>query len=198
MQEFGNKIGWARGGLIVSAVLLAVMGVLCFVAHGIMPEALHTPVLPEGYTWPVGEIIGAVVMLVVGVCQIAAYRMAGGSRNLSGWLIINGVMSIVCCVAALVDPFLGTFSFEWVVAVFIAFVGIASFLGSVAGGRVIGYSGWAIEMLLGLVLIGLAVAILFNSAWAITVAGIAFFVYAVITIMVPFMGNSIKIPAAAA
>ena len=54
-MEFAKKIGWARGGLLVSAVLLAVMGVLCFVAHGILPEALHNPQLPEGYTWPVGE-----------------------------------------------------------------------------------------------------------------------------------------------
>ncbi len=197
MQEFGNRIGWARGGLIVSAVLLAVMGILCFVAHGIMPEALHTPILPAGYTWPVGEIIGGIVMLIVGVCQIAAWKKAGGSRNLSGWLVMNGVMSIVCFVAAVVDPFLGTFSFEWVVAVFIAFCGLAAFLGAVAGGRVVGYSGWALEMLLGLVMVVLGIAVVFNSAWAITMSGIAFFVYAVITIMVPFMGNSIKLPAAA-
>lgn len=195
MQEFGNRIGWARGGLIVSAVLLAVMGVLCFVAHGIMPEAMHTPVLPEGYTWPVGEIIGAVVMAIVGICQLAAYNKAGGSKNLSGWLVLNGIMSLVCCVAAIIDPFVGTFSFEWVVAVFIAFVGIAAFLGAVTGGRTSGYSGWVIEMLLGLVLVVLAIAVVFNSAWAITMAGVAFFVYAVITIMVPFMGNSIKLAA---
>ena len=195
MQEFGNRIGWARGGLIVSAVLLAVMGVLCFVAHGIMPEAMHTPVLPEGYTWPVGEIIGAVVMAIVGICQLAAYNMAGGSKNLSGWLVLNGIMSLVCCVAAIIDPFVGTFSFEWVVAVFIAFVGIAAFLGAVTGGRTSGYSGWVIKMLLGLVMVVLAIAVVFNSAWAITMAGVAFFVYAVITIMVPFMGNSIKLAA---
>ena len=195
MQEFGNRIGWARGGLIVSAVLLAIMGVLCFVAHGIMPEAMHTPVLPAGYTGPVGEIIGAVVMGIVGICQLAAYNMAGGSKNLSGWLVLNGVMSLVCCVAAIIDPFVGTFSFEWVIAVFIAFVGIAAFLGAVTGGRTSGYSGWVIEMLLGLVMVVLALAVVFNSAWAISMAGIAFFVYAIITVMVPLMGNSIKLAA---
>ena len=63
------------------------------------------------------------------------------------------------------------------------------------GGRTSGYSGWVIEMLLGLVMVVLAIAVVFNSAWAITMAGVAFFVYAVITIMVPFMGNSIKLAA---
>ncbi len=50
-------------------------------------------------------------------------------------------------------------------------------------------------MLLGLVLVVLAIAVVFNSAWAITVASIAFFVYAVIAIMVPFMGDGIKLAA---
>lgn len=195
MQEFGKRIGWARGGLLVSAVLLAVMGVLCFVAHGIMPEALHNPRLPEGYTWPVGELIGAVVMAVTGICQLAAYNMAGGSRNLGGWLVLPGVMSLVCCAAALLDPVLGTFSFEWVVAVFIAFVGLAAALGALASGRTIGYKGWVIELLLGLVMVVLAIGVVFNSAYAPIMAGIAFIVYAVIVAMVPTMGGSIKLKA---
>ena len=109
MQEFGSKIGWARMGLLVSAVLLAVMGVLCFTAHGILPEALHTPNIPEGYTWPVGEIIGIVVMLVVAVCQFAAYAKANGSRNLSGWIVLPGIMSLVCALAGIVTLLLHFF-----------------------------------------------------------------------------------------
>lgn len=195
MQEFGKRIGWARGGLMVSAVLLVVMGALCFVAHDIMPHAMHTPNLPEGYTWPVGELIGAAVMAIVGICQLAAYNMAGGSKNLSGWLVLSGVMSLVCCAAALLDPFVGTFSFEWVVAVFIAFVGIASILGAVTGGRVAGYKGWVIETILGLVMIVLALGVVYDSALAPTMAGIAFFLDAVIVIMVPLLGKSIKLAA---
>ena len=65
-MEFGKRIGWARMGLVVSAVLLVVMGVICFVGHSILPEAMHNPQLPEGYTWPAGELIGAVVIVIVG------------------------------------------------------------------------------------------------------------------------------------
>ncbi len=196
MQEFGSKIGWSRGGLIVSAVLLAIFGVLCFAMHGteFMPEALHTPVLPEGYTWPAGELLGAAVLLIAGVCQLAAYNMAGGSKNLSGWLVMAGVMSIVCALGAILDPWLGTFSFEWVIAVFIAFVGIALFLGAFAG-RAIGFKGWTIELVLGLVLVVLALGVVYNSAYASTMAGIAFIVYAVDLLMVPFMGKDIKLAA---
>ena len=195
MQEFGKKIGWARGGLIVSAVLLAVMGVLCFVAHGILPEALHNPQLPEGYTWPLGELIAAAILAVTGVCQLAAYNMAGGSRNLGGWLVMSGIMSLVSCAACLLDPVLGTFSFEWVIAVFIGILGALVFLEALCSGRLIGYKGWVIQLVLGIVLVVLALAIVYNSAYAATVAGIAFFVYAVEVILVPVMGSDIKLKA---
>ena len=195
MQEFGKRIGWARGGLIVSAVLLAVMGVLCFTAHGILPEALHNPQLPEGYTWPMGELIAAVIMAITGVCQLAAYNMAGASKNLGGWLVLPGVMSLVSCAACLLDPVLGTFSFEWVIAVFIAFVGLAAALGALVSGRTIGYKGWVLELILGLVMVVLALGVVYNSAYASTMAGIAFIVYAVIVILVPFLGNDIKLKA---
>lgn len=193
MQEFGSRIGWARGGLLLSALLLAVMGVLCLVAHGIMPEALHVPNLPEGYTWPAGELIGGVVMLIVGVCQLAAYNKAKGSYNLSGWLVICGIMSLTCAAAAFLDPVAGTFSFEWVIALFIAFVGIAAFLGAVTGGRTAGYKGWVIEMLLGLVMVALALGVVLNSAYSLTMAALAFFVYAIIVVMVPTLGKDIKL-----
>lgn len=194
-MEFGKKIGWARGGLLVSAVLLAVMGVLCFVAHGILPEALHNPQLPEGYTWPVGELIGAAVMAVTGICLIAAYNMAGGSRNLGGWLIMSGIMSLVSCAACLLDPVLGTFSFEWVIAVFIGILGALVFLEALCSGRTIGYKGWTIQLILGIVLVVLALAVVYNSAYAATVAGIAFIVYAVEVALVPVMGSSIQLKA---
>ena len=195
MQEFGSKIGWARMGLLVSAVLLAVMGVLCFTAHGILPEALHTPNIPEGYTWPVGEIIGIVVMLVVAVCQFAAYAKANGSRNLSGWIVLPGIMSLVCALAGIVDPYLGTFCFEWVIAVFIAFVGIAVLLGAVTGGRTVGYKGWTLEVVLSLVMIVLALGVVYDSALSSTMAGLAFFVYAVVVALEATMGQNVKLAA---
>lgn len=194
-MEFGKKIGWARGGLLVSAVLLAVMGVLCFVAHDILPEALHNPQLPEGYTWPTGELIGAAIMAVVGICQLAAYNMAGASRNLGGWLVMSGVMSLVSCAACLLDPVLGTFSFEWVIAVFIGLLGAIVFLEAVTSGRLIGYKGWVIQLVLGAVLVLLALTVVYNSAYAATVAGIAFVVYAVEVALVPVMGSNIELKA---
>lgn len=178
MQEFGKRIGWARIGLLVSAALLVVMGILCFAAHEMLPEAMHNTGLPEGY--PMGELVAALALAVAGFCQLAAYKMAGGSVNLSGWLILSGIMAVVSCVACLIDPVAGTFSYEWVVAVFIAFVGLAVALGAIAGGRQVGYKGWVIELILGLAMVVVALGVVYNSAYAATMAGIAFFLYAVI------------------
>ena len=116
--------------------------------------------LPEGYTWPVGELIGAAVMAVTGICLIAAYNMAGGTRNLGGWLIMSGIMSLVSCAACLLDPVLGTFSFEWVIAVFIGILGALVFLEALCSGRTIGYKGWAIQLILGIVLVVLGIVVM--------------------------------------
>lgn len=191
-MEFGKRIGWARMGLVVSAVLLAVMGVICFVGHGILPEALHTPNLPEGYTWPAGELIGAVVMAVVGIVQIAAWKNAGGSKTISGYLVISGIMALACAVAAVLDPFCGTFSFEWVIAVFIAFVGLGTLFGAFCT-KHLKYKGLAIEIILSLVLVALALGVVLDSSNSSIMAGIAFFVYAVLLLMPVAMGNSIQI-----
>ena len=80
-MEFGKRIGWARMGLVVSAVLLVVMGVICFVGHSILPEAMHNPQLPEGYTWPAGELIGAVVITQPAVASAAREQQRGGKRE---------------------------------------------------------------------------------------------------------------------
>lgn len=195
MQEFGKKIGWARAGLLVSAVLLAVVGVLFFVTPHIMPEALHNPQLPEGYTWPIGELIIAAVMAVAGVCQLAAFNMAGGSKNLGGWLVMSGIMALVWAVSAILDPFLGIFSFEWVDAVYLAFVGIVVALGAIASGRTLGYKGWVVEVLLGLVMVCLALGVVLNSANAHMMCGLGFFVYAVIVALPALLGNGVKLKA---
>ena len=191
MQEFGKRIGWARGGLLVGALLLVVMGVLCFTAHGIMPEAMHNTGLSGEYA--PGELIGALTMAVVGVSQIGAYYLAGGSKNLAGWLLPVGIMSLVCVVACLIDPFVGTFTYEWVIAVFIAFLGIMMALSALCGGRIIGYKGWPVELICGLVMIVLALGVVYNSAYAATMAGIAFIVYALYVASIVFMSKDLKL-----
>lgn len=191
MQDFSTRIGWARAGLLLSAVLLVVMGVLCFVAHGIMPHAMHHPGLPEGYA--TGELIGAAVMAVAGISLLGAYNNAGASKNLGGWLVLEGIMSLVCCVGCLVDPMLGTFSYEWVIAVFIGLLGVMVFLSAVCSGRVIGFSGWGIQAILGLVMVVLALGVVYNSAYAATMAGLAFFVFAIDVLLPVLMGKSVKL-----
>ena len=191
MQDFTKRIGWARIGLVISAILLVVMGVLCFVADDIMPHAMHNTGVSGVFT--TGGIIGAVVMLITGVCQLVAYNKAGASRNLGGWLVLPGIMSLVCAVAAIIDPFVGTFTYEWVIAVFIAFVGLAAALGAVVNGRTIGYKGWVLELILGLVMVCLALGVVLNSANTSLMAGIAFIVYAVMVLLVPLMGKGIKL-----
>lgn len=193
MQEFGKRIGWARGGLIVSAVLLVILGALCFIAPEMMPEAMHTTGLAGTYT--TGGILIAVVFGIAGICQLAAFNMAGGSKNLGGWLVLPGIMSLICCIAAIIDPFVGTFTYEWVPAVFIAFLGIMMFLGAVVSGRPAHYKGWVIETLLGLVMIVLAVAIIYNSANTHFIMGISFVVFAVNVLLVPFMGKDMELAA---
>ncbi len=193
MQEFGSKIGWARIGLYISALLLLVFGILCFAAPGIMPEALHSPTLPDGYLWPAGEIIGAIIILFTGVCLAAAWGKAGGLKVTSGWLIIDAVVAFCGFLAAALDPAIGTFSFEWVIAVFIAFMGLASFLGAVCGARILHYKGWLIEMLLGIVMVVAAIGCLLNSANSDIMAGISFICLAIIVAMVPFFGKDMKL-----
>jgi uncharacterized membrane protein HdeD (DUF308 family) len=160
-----------------------------------MPEALHSPVIEEGYTWPTGELLMIAVMLIAGVCQLAAYNMAGASKNLGGWLVLEGIMSIVWAVGALVDPYLGTFCFEWVNAVFIGLLGVMVLLSGFCGGRVIGYKAWALECLLGIVLVAFALFIVLNSAYAITWLGAAFIVYGVVVALTPVAGSSIALKA---
>ena len=190
-MEFGKRIGWARMGLVVSAVLLVVMGVICFVGHSILPEAMHNPQLPEGYTWPAGELIGAVVMAVAGICQIAAWKNAGGSKTISGYLVISGIMALTACVGAIVDPFVGTLSFEWVIALFIAFCGLGVLFGAFST-KALHYKGMAIEIILSLVMVCLALGVVLDSSLSSTMAGLAFFVYAICLLMPVVMGNTIQ------
>lgn len=196
MQEFGQKIGWARGGLFVSALLLVVMGILCFVAHDIMPEPMHNTGLPEGLT--TGGIIGAIVMAVLAIVEITAYVKGGGSESMSGFFFLSGVFAAICCVAVLVDPLVGTLSYEWVIAVLIGIYGVILFIETLAAGRLIKYSGWALEAILGLVMVVLALGVVYDSSYASVMAGLAFFVLAVETALKGLMINSIKPLGAAA
>lgn len=193
MQDLGKKMGWTRGGLYVGALLLAVMGVLCFVAHGIMPEPMHNTGLPEGYT--LGGILGAVVMAVLGFIMLAAFQLGGGSRNLSGFLILSGIYSVICAVAVLVDPLFGTLSYEWVIAVLVGLFGAILFIEAVFASRVIGYKAWVLQAVLGLVEIVLALAVVYDSANAATIAGIAFFVLAVEVALIPGSASKIQVAA---
>ena len=193
MQDYGKKMGWTRGGLFVSALLLVVMGILCFVAHGIMPEPLHNTTLPTGYE--PGALIGAAVMFILGVVLMAAFKMGGGSKNLSGFMILPGLYSFICVIGVLVDPLVGTLSYEWVIAVFIGLYGAILFIEGVFASRVIGYGMWALQAIIGLVMIVLALAVVYDSAMAVTVAGIAFIVAAVEVALRGAKAGDIKIAA---
>lgn len=191
MQDFGKKMGWTRMGLYVGAILLAVMGVLCFVAHGIMPEPMHNTGLPSGYA--AGELIGAAVMFILGFVMLAAFKLGGGSKNLSGFLFLSGIYSWICVVAILVDPLCGTLSYEWVIAVLIGLFGAILFIEGVFASRTVGYKAWVAQVILGLVEIVLALAVVYNSANAATIAGIAFFVLAVEVALIPSGAKNIVV-----
>ena len=193
MQDFGKKMGWTRNGLYVGALLLVVMGVLCLVAHGIMPEPMHNTGLPEGYT--AGGLIGAAVMAVLGFIMLAAFKLGGGSRYLSGFLFLSGIYSLICTVAVLVDPLFGTLSYEWVIAVLIGLFGAILFIEGVFASRVVGYKAWGVQVILGLVEIVLALAVVYDSAYASTIAGIAFFVLAVEVALIPASSSKIQVAA---
>lgn len=194
MQDFGKKVGWARVCLFISALLLIGMGVACFVApHGFLPEVLHNTTLPEGLA--PGSIAGAIVMAILGIVELAAFNAAGKSKYLSGFLFLSGFFALVCCVAALVDPLVGTLSYEWVIALLMGVYGVILFLEAVAAGRKIGYKGWGFEVLMALVLICLAVGVLLDSAMAEMLAGVGFFALAIETIAKAAMSGSIKVAA---
>lgn len=195
-MEFGKKIGWAQLGLLVSAALLALVGVLYLVAGDIMPHALHNPAMPvdnPNYHMPVGTWIIAAAMAAAGVCQFAAYKMAGGSRVLGGWLVMSAIIALFWAFSAVIDPWVGTFSFEWVDAIYLAFLGLCVAAGALFSGRTIGYKGWLIDLALGLVLVALCLGIVLNSANAHELTGIGFIVYAVIVALVPVMGKDLKV-----
>lgn len=195
MQEYGKKMGWTRAGLFLSALLLVVMGILCFVAHGIMPEPLHNTTLPTGYE--PGALIGAVVMLILGVVELAAFKMGGGSKNLSGYMFLSGVYSLICVVAVLVDPLVGTLSYEWVIAVLIGLFGVILFIEAVFASRVIGYGAWALQMIIGLVMIVMALGVVYDSAMASTFAGISFILLAIEVALRALKSGDIKLAVAA-
>jgi uncharacterized membrane protein HdeD (DUF308 family) len=191
MQDFSQKLGWTRGGLYLCAILLAVLGILCFVAPGIMPEPMHNTGLPDGLT--PGGIFGGIVMLILGIVLIAAWKNEGGSRNMSGFMITTGIFSVFLALAVFLDPVFGTLSYEWVIAVFVGLWGFLAFLEALAGGRVIGYKGWVLQMLLGLVMICTAVGVLLDSSQAATMAGIGIIAAALSILIIPSMGKSIKL-----
>jgi uncharacterized membrane protein HdeD (DUF308 family) len=191
MSEFSKRLGWTSGGLYLSAILLAVLGILCFVAPGIMPEPMHNTGLPDGLT--AGGIYGGIVMLILGIVLIAAWKREGGSRTMSGFMVTTGIFSVFLALATFLDPVFGTLSYEWVIAVFVGLWGFVAFLEAVAGGRVIGYKGWGLQLLLGLVMIATALGVVYNSAYASTMAGIGILAAALSILIIPSMGKSIKV-----
>lgn len=194
MQSFGSKIGWARPALLLSAVLLVALGIVCFVhPHGFLPEPLHNTGLPEGLT--TGGIFGAVVALILGVALIGAFKKAGGSRFMSGFMLMTGIFSLFLCAATLLDPVFGTLSYEWVIAVFVGLWGFLAILEAIFAARVVGYRLWAIELLMGLVMLAAAIGVVLDSSNASTMAGIAFFAAAVHVITIPAGSKNIEVAA---
>lgn len=194
MQDFGFKIGWARPALFLSAVLLVVLGIVCFVdPHGFLPEPMHNTGLPDGLTG--GSIFGAVVALILGVALLGAFKNAGGSRNVSGFMLMTGVFTLFLCAATLLDPVFGTLSYEWVIAVFVGLWGLLAILEALCGARVVGYRMWAVEVLMGLVMIGTAVGVLLDSSNAATMAGVAFIAAAIHVATIPAGGKGIQVAA---
>lgn len=195
MQDFDSRIGWTRGGLILSAILCVVLGALCLAVPDIMPHALHKPILPDGLTS--GGIIAAIIIFIVGVVELAAYKKLGGSRNVGGFLVLTGVFSIFIALAIITDPIFGTLSYEWVCAVMFGLWGALAFLEGISSARVIHYKGWPLEALMGLVMVGCAVGVLLDSSQSNIMAGIALFAAAIDLVAIPFLGKGIKVAAAA-
>lgn len=196
MQDFSKRIGWTRGGLYVSALLLAITGILCIAIPGMFPEALHKPILPEGLT--PGGILAGVSLAITGIVQLAAYAKAGGSRTCSGFLVLTGIFELFIAVALFTDPIFGTLSYEWVCAVMFGLWGACAFLEGLAGSRVVGYSGWWLQVLIGLVEVCLAVGVLLDSSNSHLLAGLALIAGAIEVAAIPLMCNSIKLPSATA
>ena len=101
-------------------------------------------------------------------------------------------MALTACVGAIVDPFVGTLSFEWVIALFIAFCGLGVLFGAFST-KALHYKGMVIEIILSLVMVCLALGVVLDSSLSSTMAGLAFFVYAICLLMPVVMGNTIQI-----
>ena len=193
MQEFNSRIGSLRLGMIVSAVLLAAVGVLCLVNKEMMPEPMHNTGLPAGLT--TGGILIAVALAVAGVVLLASFAKAGGFKSVSGFLFLQGAFILFCAIATITDPIFGTLSYEWVCAVFFGLLGVVLIIEGFCASRLIGYKGWWLQVLAGLVMVCLAVGVLLDSSMANIMAAGAFFVGAVEILAIPFMANGLQVKA---
>ncbi len=191
MQDFSSRMGWTKGALFLSAILLAVAGILCFAMPDIMPEALHKPILPESLS--MGTVLIAVAIAITGISQLAAFAKVGGSRNVSGFLILSGIFELFIAVALLTDTVFGTVSYEWVCAVLFGLWGACLFLEAVCASRLIGYKGWGLQLIIGLVEIALALGVVLDSSNSLMLSGVALIVAAVEVILIPLMSGSIKV-----
>ena len=77
----------------------------------------------------------------------------------------------------------------------IGLFGAILFIEGVFASRVIGYSLWALQVVIGLVMIVLALAVVYDSAMAAQVTGVAFIVLAAEVALRAVKAGSIQIPA---
>lgn len=182
-------MGWKSYALFAAAILLVILGILCVAAHGIMPHPLHKPILPEELT--PGGVFGGIVGLITGVVLIAVWARSGGMRANSAFMVLTGIFSIFLGVAALLDPVFGTLSYEWVIAVFVGLWGALAAVEALFASRIIGFKGWPIQLILGLIMVVAAVGVVYNSRNAALMACIAFIAAGISVAIIPLLGKNI-------
>ncbi|EUJ45531.1 HdeD family acid-resistance protein [Listeria riparia] len=126
-------------------VLLAGIAMICL---GIW-FVFHPGISLLSFTFFIG-----ILMLVVGVFQIISYFSNRGGQKVSGWILAEGILSVLLGILLLADQLEGTVTLVLVFGMWVLFAGIMRTIGAFAakGENVEGW-GWILALgILGIIL----------------------------------------------
>ena len=122
---------------IISGVLLIVAGVYCLCNQDVA-------------AMPAGLLLG-VFMLVSGVIEIIVFASTAGLLIGSGWLLLDGVLTVILSLFLLFNQWFTMLSLPFLFALWLLFSGISRFV-SAFDLRAMGVRGWGWVLTIGILL----------------------------------------------
>lgn len=135
--------------LLVSGVLVALLGVVCFVWPGI---TLETIALVVG----IGFLLG-------GIGSIVDFAYSGAFRVFTGWLLASGIVEVLLGVVFISRPLMSAYLISWFVAIAIVAAGALQLFFAFRmyrqGGKL-----WLVEVATGILTVVLGILVIANPA----------------------------------